>query len=45
MSYYRANQEWQWRNIVFTVAKLNTNVYTSLKLTPIDNSHFDTQVI
>ena len=38
LTYCRANQEWQWRNTVFTIAQLNTCVYTSLKLTPIDRA-------
>ena len=38
--YCRANQEWQWRNILFTIAiyKYNTNMYTSFELTQIDRS-------
>ena len=35
VTYCRANQEWQWHNIVFT---LNINLYTSLELTRIDRS-------
>ena len=38
LTYCRANQEWQWRNTVFTIAQLNTCVYTSLELTPIDRT-------
>ena len=30
--YCRANQEWQWGNKLFTIAKLNANVYTSLNV-------------
>ena len=37
-SYCRANQEWQWRNILFTIVKLNIKLYTPLELTRIDKS-------
>ena len=37
-SYCRANQEWQWRNILFTIAKSNINLYTPLELARIDRS-------
>ena len=37
-SYCRANQEWQWRNIVFSIVKLNINLYTPLELMGIDRS-------
>ena len=36
--YCRANQEWQWRNILFTIAKLNINFHTPFELTQIDRS-------
>ena len=35
----RANQEWQWRNILFSIVKSNINLYTPLELTGIDRSH------
>ena len=31
-SYCRANQEWQWSNIFFTIAKSHINLYTPLDL-------------
>ena len=34
--YYRTSQEWQWRNIVFTIAKEKNNVYTLLDLARMD---------
>ena len=37
-SYRRANQERQYRNTLFAIAKLNTKVYTSLELMRIDRS-------
>ena len=37
-SYCRAHQEWQWHNTLFTIAKSNTNMYTSLELIRIDRS-------
>ena len=37
-TYCHANQEWQWRNTLFTIAWLNNNVYTLLELTRIDRS-------
>ena len=37
--YCRANQEWQWRNILFSIVKVNINLHTPLELTGIDSSH------
>ena len=37
--YCRVNQEWQWRNILFSIVKFNINLYTPLELTGIDRSH------
>ena len=54
MFYCRANQEWQWCNTLFTISKLKTNVYASIKLNQIDTllvyqsypaDRIDTQVI
>ena len=37
-SYCRANQEWQWRNILFTLVKENINLYTTFELMLINRS-------
>ena len=37
-SYCRANQKWQWYNILFTIVKLNIYLYTPLELERIDRS-------
>ena len=34
----RANQEWQLRNTLFTVVKLNINLYTPFEVMRIDRS-------
>ena len=36
--YWRANQNWQWRIILFTIVKWNINLYTPFELTRIDRS-------
>ena len=36
--YYRANQEWQRRNILFTIGKAIINLYATVELTRIDRS-------
>ena len=38
-NYCRANQEWQWRNILFSIVKFNINLYPQIELTGIDRSH------
>ena len=39
ISYYcRANQEWQWRKILFTLVKFNIDVYTPFEPMQIDRS-------
>ena len=38
INYCRANQEWQWRNILFTIAKSNINItYHFIKRESIDH--------
>ena len=37
-TYCHANQEWQWRNILFTIVKEIINLYTTIDLTRIDRS-------
>ena len=36
--YCRANQEWQLRNILFTIVELNINLHTLFEITRIDRS-------
>ena len=38
IKYCRANQEWQWRTILFTIVKYFFNWYTPPELTRIDIS-------
>ena len=36
LAYCCANQEWQWRHVLFTIAKSNISLYTPLELAWID---------
>ena len=38
MIYCPVSQEWQWRNILFTIVMKNINVYTPFELMRIDRS-------